>query len=82
METVGSIPEILENDREGWIIHPGDLKALERALFEAAMDRPKLTAMQSNAYLRYRKSLCLDAHLEELAGIYQHVLRSARKTEA
>ncbi|KAI3595322.1 hypothetical protein D8I24_7943 [Cupriavidus necator H850] len=75
--TVGSIPEVLENEKEGWIIRPGDLQALKCALLKAATDRAMLTAMQANAYQRYRKSLCLDMQMVELSSIYRRALSGA-----
>lgn len=67
---VGGIPEIVENDREGIVCHPGDLAALESALGRL-VDGPEVRLrMGAAGRARALRSHTLHAFFGELAELY------------
>jgi glycosyltransferase involved in cell wall biosynthesis len=46
---VGGIPEVVVPERTGWLVPPGDARALERAMTEALADGGGLDAMRAQA---------------------------------
>lgn len=78
--TVGSIPEVVEDGKEGWIIRPGDEAALKEALLTAATDQPLLREMRKNAFKRYKQILSLEGQMAEILAVYRRVLSKSVST--
>jgi glycosyltransferase involved in cell wall biosynthesis len=68
---VGGIPEVVENDRNGILVTPGDVDAIEAALarlLESSAERERLGAA-ARATIAERFSL--DSTIERLAALYR-----------
>ncbi|HLG41571.1 MAG TPA: glycosyltransferase family 4 protein [Chitinophagaceae bacterium] len=65
---VGGIPEVIENNKNGMLFQPGDMKQLKKIIFEVINDRSKYDCMRKNAMntatLFYPESIKLE--LEKL----------------
>ncbi|MDW3686382.1 glycosyltransferase family 4 protein [Cupriavidus sp. CV2] len=72
--TVGSIPDVVEDGKEGWLIRPGDEVALKEALLSAAIDQPLLREMRKNAFKKYKQILSLEGQMVEILAVYRRVL--------
>ena len=68
---VGGIPEVVENDRNGVLVTPGDVDAIEAALerlLQSDGERERLgTAARATIAERYS----LDSTIERLAALYR-----------
>jgi glycosyltransferase involved in cell wall biosynthesis len=70
---VGGIPEVVEDQRNGVLVTPGDLDALEHALQEL-LDSPDERARLGNAARNtVEESFSLRSTLDELASIYSEL---------
>lgn len=68
---IGSLPELVDNDRNGLLVPPGDVGKLAEAMERMSVETD-LAAMGANAYRRY-----LDNHTEEMhAARFQAILRN------
>jgi glycosyltransferase involved in cell wall biosynthesis len=46
---VGSIPEVIENNKNGMLFQPGDMQHLKKIIFDVINDRSKYDCMRKNA---------------------------------
>lgn len=75
---VGGIPEIVEPDRTGRLVPPGDAEALARAAGEL-LDRPEVrTAMAEAACRRVRESFSVEGWVARLEEVYTQALGEGR----
>jgi glycosyltransferase involved in cell wall biosynthesis len=68
---VGGIPGVVENDRNGLLVPPGDVDAIERALtklLDSAQDRTRLGAAARETIAQ---RFSITATIEQLAAIYR-----------
>jgi len=65
--TVGGIPEVVENGRQGYLIPPGDVRGLAEVLFKLSMSPAERKTLGHNALER--------AQAFDLAGVVSEYLR-------
>lgn len=70
---VGGIPEILENGKNGFLIEPGDKKALEKAL-DAIINSEEIRKNMGEASFRICEPYLPELVEEELKNIYMSLL--------
>jgi glycogen synthase len=75
---VGGVPELLGDDRFGFVVPPGDSAALGRAVYRLASDPTGARQLVQNAYARL-DDYSTEKHNQLLLDLYASVLnRSAR----
>lgn len=72
---VGGIPELIDDDKDGFLIDAGDVKALARSLSSLALDAPRREAMGHAAYEKIVKRYADTAVIPKLESIYRRLLR-------
>ena len=75
--TVGGIPEIIDNTRNGLLVPPRDTHALTDALRSLLGDQENASRMAKEAESKARRSLTWEAHARELFKIYEHAAHAA-----
>jgi glycosyltransferase involved in cell wall biosynthesis len=68
---VGGIPEVVEHDRNGLLVAPGNLDALEAALTKVLESPAERERLGTAARATVSNAFTLDSTLEELAAIYR-----------
>jgi D-inositol-3-phosphate glycosyltransferase len=68
---VGGLPEVVRHGVDGWLVAPGSVEELTRALEE--LDRPRLAALADGA-LRGRGRFTWDGYAEALEGLLENVV--------
>lgn len=72
---VGSIPELVENDVNGKIILPGEVKELSDALIELIKDKEKRKQISDMNFYKIKKSFSNEVNHEKLNLIYNSLLK-------
>ncbi|MBI5186600.1 MAG: glycosyltransferase family 4 protein [Nitrospinae bacterium] len=68
---VGGIPDLVENNKTGILLEPGDIEGFKRA-FEKLLDDEKLARdLGENARRKITRQFSSDFMVEEIAGIYE-----------
>jgi len=75
---IGSLTELVSDNVNGYLVTPGDVKALSIAI-EAMSTRTDLEAMGKNARLRFVENHTEQAHLDKLMGIFRSVADARKK---
>jgi glycosyltransferase involved in cell wall biosynthesis len=75
--TVGGIPEIIDNARNGLLVPPMDAHALTDALRSLLGDQENASRMATEAQSDARRSLTWEANARELCRIYEHAAHAA-----
>jgi glycosyltransferase involved in cell wall biosynthesis len=68
---VGGIPEVIENDRNGLLVAPGNVDAIEAALERLLRSPAERERLGSAARATIAESFSLDATIERLAALYR-----------
>lgn len=76
---VGSIPEMLADGREGFIIPPSDVQALTEALLELERDAGRRTAMGARARERVESEFSQARMIAEYAALFRTLRGGAAK---
>jgi L-malate glycosyltransferase len=72
---VGGIPEILKPAGAGWLVPPGNVRALEHAMLDALQDGGRRTSSAS-AGLEYVRRHCSPQRRAESVGrLYRRILK-------
>jgi glycosyltransferase involved in cell wall biosynthesis len=71
---VGGIPELLQSGECGWLVAPGDEKALARALIEALCDQHLRDAKRRQALLQIRKDYSYQTLAGRLSAAYSRAI--------
>jgi glycosyltransferase involved in cell wall biosynthesis len=71
---VGGIPELIEEGENGYLIHPGDRKALLQALMILLPNHPLREAMGRNNIRKIREKYDLPMYIQKLKSLYLEVL--------
>lgn len=74
---IGSLPELVEPGRTGWLAPPGDAASWAEVLAEALSDRDRLVRMRAGARSVYQSRYDGEAAYASLMEIYRRVLRDA-----
>lgn len=69
---VGSIPELVDDGRDGLLVAPGDVPALARAIERLALE-PALRAKLGAAARRRVEPLAIDVYARKLCALYEAV---------
>lgn len=72
---VGGIPEIVADDQNGYLFEPGDIKALEKAIFNFSNDRNLMQTFGNASYEKVYKHFP-ESVKEQLVQVYSKVLAS------
>jgi glycosyltransferase involved in cell wall biosynthesis len=68
---VGGIPEVIENDRNGIMVPPGDVGAIERALERLLQSSAERARLGAAARATIAEKFSLQAAIERLAALYR-----------
>jgi glycosyltransferase involved in cell wall biosynthesis len=68
---VGGIPEVVENDRNGLLVTPGDVDAIEAALERLLQSSDERERLGAAARETIAERFSLDATIERLAALYR-----------
>ncbi len=71
--TVGSLPELVEDGKTGYLVPPGNVPKLTAALSSLLQDRAKLLKFGENAYIKLGKELDWQPIAAEITHYYQKV---------
>jgi len=71
---VGGIPEILKPARAGWLVPPGDARALEAAMLDALEDAGRRTSSGSAGLDYVRRHCSPQRRAESVSGLYRRIL--------
>jgi len=71
---VGSIPEVIEEDVNGFLIEPGDYETLAEKIVELAGDQELRQTMGKRNVEKIRKSYSSESAMQHLSEIYQEVI--------
>jgi len=72
---VGSIPEVVDNGKTGYIVPPKDPKKLAEAIIDLLKDKEKRREMGENAYRKTEEELSWDNIAVKTIEIYRKTLR-------
>lgn len=70
---VGGLPEVIEDERTGWLVPPGSPRALAAAIVAAASDRARLRALGVQARERARQ-FASNIMIERTEALYYRLL--------
>lgn len=71
---VGGTPSILENEKEGILVHDEDPYAMSGAIIELARDENRQRYLSENARIRALKRHDPNRIISDIIGIYQHII--------
>lgn len=71
---VGSIPTVIKNDENGYIIKPGDIEKLYTLIDKLIQSSEIRLQMSSNNYNKVNKKFSIDTNIEQLLQIYRNTL--------
>jgi len=75
---VGSVPELIEDGVQGFVVRPGDVDALADRMCRLATDRPLCLRMGSAAQERVRAEYSLEAVADSVMRVYAAALNGVR----
>jgi glycosyltransferase involved in cell wall biosynthesis len=71
---VGGIPEILKPAGAGWLVPPGNVRALEHAMLDALEDAERRTSSGSAGLEYVRRSCSPQRRAESVSRLYRCIL--------
>jgi Glycosyltransferase len=71
---VGGIPEILKPAGAGWLVPPGNVRALEHAMLDALQDAGRRTSNGSAGLEYVRRSCSPQRRAESVSRLYRCIL--------
>jgi glycosyltransferase involved in cell wall biosynthesis len=74
---VGSIPEVVDDGKTGFIVPPRDTKALANAIIKLLKDDELRKQMGENAYKKMKEDLSWDKIAEKTIEVYKEVIADA-----
>lgn len=77
---IGSLPELVEHEVNGWLVDAGDVFAWELAL-RRALDGEGRPDLERNARATFLREHAPGLHVQRLVGLFEH-FRAARAREA
>jgi glycosyltransferase involved in cell wall biosynthesis len=72
----GGVPELIEDNRTGWLVPPGDAEALARCLQRALSAPAEARAIGSRAREWAREQFSLARQVAEMSEIYEGATRT------
>jgi starch synthase len=76
--SVGSIPEIVDDGKTGFIVPPKDVNALAEAIVKLLKDKKLRTQMGENAYIKLKADLSWDNIAEKTIEVYKEAIRGKK----
>lgn len=77
--TAGGIPEIVEHGRTGWLVRPGDVQDLTRAIVHLLRNPIERDRLGEAGKLHAEKHFSIDRAAVRVAELYRQTLEQARK---
>lgn len=71
---IAAIPELIENGKNGILIEPGNVAALENAMLFLLNDSAKLQEFSENAYHTIKGKFTVEKHLKTIFSLYESLL--------
>jgi len=71
---IGAIPEIVEEDKNGYFFKAGDVVSLRNKILKLLKNQDKIVEMGKNARKLVEERFNADRHYERLIEIYSHIL--------
>jgi len=78
---VGSIPEVVDNGRTGYIVPPRDSRELAEAIIKLLKDRDMREKMGENAYSKTKRELSWEDIARKTKEVYDKALESRSQTK-
>ena len=72
---IGGIPTVIENNVDGILIKPGNLKELKERIMQVLRDEELAKKLGKNARKKVVKKFSLDRMVEDTIRVYEEVLR-------
>lgn len=69
--SIASIPEVLHNGENGFLITPGDVNMLSKQILQLVDDKDLCVRFSQTSYELIRHSFSLDANIQKLTQIYE-----------
>jgi len=73
---VGGVPEVFENQQQGYLIEPNNVAAMAKACTELLTDKDKHTTM-AKAAEQHAQSFSLEKHVQQVVSIYDKLMAGA-----
>ena len=70
---VGSIPEIIENGKTGYVVPPRNIEKLSEAIVKILIDKQKRKIMGENGYKKMQEELSWDKIAEKTIDVYEEI---------
>lgn len=77
--SIASIPEVLHDGDNGFLITPGDINTLCMRLLQLTTDINLRKKFSDESYNMIKKSFSLDANIQKLQGIYKEIMIKKEK---
>jgi glycosyltransferase involved in cell wall biosynthesis len=74
---VGAVPRVIEDGRNGWLVPPGEVGALARAMRKALEAPEHARALAESAFDDYAQDFTADAMGRRYVALYRRLLREA-----
>jgi glycosyltransferase involved in cell wall biosynthesis len=71
---VGSIPEVIQNGKEGILIFPEDSETLAGAIAELLQDRELRVKLSINAYKKVKEKYSIEVYTKNILGFYKSLI--------
>ena len=72
---VGGIPQLVANDKSGYICDPGDVKGIAGGINKLLSDKGKYIDASIESYRVAQERYSFSAHLKKLFGVYDSVIK-------
>jgi glycosyltransferase involved in cell wall biosynthesis len=76
---VGSISEIVDDNKTGFIVPPRDSQALAEAVIRLLKDKKLRKEMGENAYKKLKEDFSWDRITEKTLEVYREAIANAKK---
>jgi glycosyltransferase involved in cell wall biosynthesis len=72
---VGGIPELIENGIDGFLVNPGDINALTKAINQLNSDRDLRIQMSKASFAKIKDGYTMDASFKALHRVYSQLMK-------
>ena len=72
---IASIPEVIVNGKNGYLIEPGDVDSLEKNLIDLIENKKKREKISKLSYETILEGFSLDNHIKKVKTIYNKILK-------
>ena len=73
---IGGIPELIDNDENGFLIEPGDINGITNSLIKLLEDNNKKRRFGENAFLKAKNNFNVENKINDLYELYYELIRS------